>query len=163
MSGSLGLRQRLPDRVIGLNPGAEYGPAKRWPVENFAAVANELHRRISCEFLILGGKGDVEIGQKLKDLLPVPNSKGHVHLLAGKTDLRELMAGLVLCHVLLTNDSGPMHVAAALGVRVVVPFGSTSPELTGPGLPGDAGHPLLKSTRPVRRAFSVNARLISVA
>ena len=54
------------------------------------------------------------------------------------------MALLKLCRVLLTNDSGPMHVAAALGTPVVVPFGSTSPELTGPGLPGDARHRLLK-------------------
>ncbi len=55
------------------------------------------------------------------------------------------MAALSLCRVLLTNDTGPMHVAAALGVPVVVPFGSTSPELTGPGLPGDPRHHLLKS------------------
>jgi len=59
--------------------------------------------------------------------------------------LRELMALLKLCRVVLTNDTGPMHVAAALGTPVVVPFGSTSPELTGPGLPGDPRHRLLKS------------------
>jgi len=57
--------------------------------------------------------------------------------------------------VLLTNDSGPMHVAAALGTPVVVPFGSTSPELTGPGLPGDsAGTGLLKSDAPCFAVFS---------
>ena len=64
---------------------------------------------------------------------------------AGATNLRELCAGLKLCRVLLTNDTGPIHVAAALETPVVVPFGSTSPELTGPGLPGDARHQLLKS------------------
>ena len=73
--------------------------------------------------------------------------------LAGKTSLRELMALLKLCRVLLTNDSGPMHVAAALGTPVVVPFGSTSPELTGPGLPGDARHRLLKSDAPCAPCF----------
>jgi heptosyltransferase-2 len=73
--------------------------------------------------------------------------------LAGKTGLRELMALLKLCRVLLTNDSGPMHVAAALGTPVVVPFGSTSPELTGPGLPGDARHRLLKSDAPCAPCF----------
>ena len=52
--------------LIGLNPGAEYGPAKRWPVENFAAAANELYRRLDCEFLILGGAGDVALAEQLR-------------------------------------------------------------------------------------------------
>jgi heptosyltransferase-2 len=73
--------------------------------------------------------------------------------LAGKTSLRELMALLKLCRVLLTNDTGPMHVAAALGTPVVVPFGSTAPELTGPGLPGDPRHRLLKSAAPCSPCF----------
>ncbi len=73
--------------------------------------------------------------------------------LAGMTSLGELCAGLKLCRVLLTNDSGPMHVAAALGTPVVVPFGSTSPELTGPGLPGDARHQLLRANVPCSPCF----------
>ena len=73
--------------------------------------------------------------------------------MAGQTTLRELMSLLKLCRVLLTNDSGPMHVAAALGTPVVVPFGSTSPELTGPGLPGDLRHRLLKSDAPCSPCF----------
>lgn len=63
------------------------------------------------------------------------------------------MAALKLCRVLLTNDTGPMHLAAALGVPVVVPFGSTSPELTGPGLPDDPRHHLLKSSVPCAPCF----------
>ena len=74
--------------------------------------------------------------------------------LAGQTSLRELMALLKLCRVLLTNDSGPMHVAAALGTPVVVPFGSTSPELTGPGLPGDTRPPSAEIRRAVFALFS---------
>jgi heptosyltransferase-2 len=73
--------------------------------------------------------------------------------LAGQTSLRDLMSLLKLCRVLLTNDTGPMHVAAALGTPVVVPFGSTSPELTGPGLPGDVRHRLLKSDAPCSPCF----------
>ena len=73
--------------------------------------------------------------------------------LAGKTSLRELMALLKLCRVLLTNDTGPMHVAAALSTPVVVPFGSTSPELTGPGPPGDTRHQLIKSDVPCSPCF----------
>lgn len=158
-SERLGLDWSLPqkggqtDRIIGLNPGAEYGPAKRWPVEHFAAVANELYRRKSCTFLIFGGKGDVPIAEKLAEQLPIPQAKGHVISLAGKTDLRDLMAGLTFCNVLLTNDTGPMHVAAALGTPVVVPFGSTSPELTGPGLPGEPRHRLLPSDAPCSPCF----------
>ncbi len=155
----LGLDWSLPqtgrpaDCVIGLNPGAEYGPAKRWPVEKFAAVANELYRRIRCEFLILGGKNDVPLAEQLRALLPAPVENRHVVMLAGQTSLLDLMASLKICHVLLTNDTGPMHVAAALGTPVVVPFGSTSPELTGPGLPGDALHSLLKSDAPCSPCF----------
>ena len=63
------------------------------------------------------------------------------------------MALLKLCRVVLTNDTGPMHVAAALGTPIVVPFGSTSPELTGPGLPGDTRHQLLRSEAPCSPCF----------
>jgi heptosyltransferase II len=150
---SLPQNSRRADFIIGLNPGAEYGSAKRWPVENFAAAANELYRRVSCEFLIFGGKNDVSLAEQLCELLPAPKANGHVVVLAGKTDLRDLMTGLKMCRVLLTNDTGPMHVAAALGTPVVVPFGSTSPELTGPGLPGDSRNHLLKSDAPCSPCF----------
>ena len=63
------------------------------------------------------------------------------------------MALLKLCRVLLTNDTGPMHVAAALGTPVVVPFGSTSPELTGPGMPGDPRHRLIRGGVPCAPCF----------
>ncbi len=131
---------------VGLNAGAEYGPAKRWPRENFVAAAQELHRRLGCRFVVFGGSADVATAEGIATelaTLGVPRSS--VHVLAGKTSLRELCATLSICNVLLTNDTGPMHVAAALGVPVVVPFGSTSPELTGPGLPGDPRHRLLQS------------------
>lgn len=139
--------------LIGLNPGAEYGPAKRWPVEFFAVAANELYRRLDCEFLIFGGPADAALAERLRASLPVPMAHGHVTSLAGKTKLGELMSILKLCQVLITNDTGPMHVAAALGIPVVVPFGSTSPELTGPGLPGDPRHRLLKSAAPCSPCF----------
>jgi heptosyltransferase-2 len=139
--------------LIGMNPGAEYGPAKRWPIESFAAVANELYRSLDCEFLIFGGAGDIALAEQLRSLLPVPLAHGHVTSLAGKTRLGELMSALKTCRVLVTNDTGPMHVAAALGTPVVVPFGSTSPELTGPSLPGDPRHKLIKSNAPCSPCF----------
>jgi heptosyltransferase-2 len=131
--------------IFGLNPGAEYGPAKRWPIERFIAAAIEIRQRTNCVWLIFGGKGDRELAERIAAGIHPSSSILHVQNLTGQTSLRELMSLLKLCRVLLTNDTGPMHVAAALGTPVIVPFGSTSPELTGPGLPGDARHQLLKS------------------
>jgi heptosyltransferase II len=137
--------------VFGLNPGAEYGPAKRWPVEKFIAAANEIQQRTNCTWILFGGKSDAAITNQIETAIRNPQSA--IFNLAGKTSLRELMLLLKLCRVLLTNDTGPMHVAAALGTPVVVPFGSTSPELTGPGLPGDARNFLIKSDAPCSPCF----------
>ena len=137
--------------LLGLNPGAEYGPAKRWPLEKFIAAASEIQKRTNCTWLVFGGQADVEIANRIESAMASPPSA--IWNLAGKTSLRELMTLLKICRVLLTNDSGPMHVAAALGPPVVVPFGSTSPELTGPGLPGDPRHRLLKSDAPCSPCF----------
>jgi heptosyltransferase-2 len=143
--------------IFGLNAGAEYGPAKRWPVERFVAAAREIQKRTNCTWLIFGGKADAA-SQRAADILSAEQNfrqdAGSTFLnLSGQTSLRELMSLLKICRVLLTNDTGPMHVAAALGTPVVVPFGSTSPELTGPGLPGDPHHRLLKSDAPCSPCF----------
>ena len=140
-----------PALLAGLNPGAEYGPAKRWPAHQFITTAKAVRAKKPVTWIVFGGKSDmVTAGQIEESLLaaemPVLN-------LAGRTTLRELMAVLKHCQVLLTNDTGPMHVAAALGTPVVVPFGSTSPELTGPGLPGDPHLRLLRSGAPCAPCF----------
>ncbi len=157
------MRTRLATEIdsevpwIGLNAGAEYGPAKRWHLDRFAAAARRLTERIQEQspgrpaprFVLFGGKADIPLAQDLTGRLqglPVTS-------LAGQTTLAELMAALALCRVLITNDTGPMHLAAALGVPVVVPFGSTSPELTGPGLPGDPRHRLLLGQAPCAPCF----------
>lgn len=134
---------------IGINPGAEYGPAKRWPAENFGRLLQDLRAR-GCRLpvVVFGGGADVETAR-----LVASNGAGNVVNLAGRTGLRELMAAMTSLRVLVTNDTGPMHVAAALGVPVVVPFGSTSPELTGPGLPGDPRHRLLRAGVPCSPCF----------
>ncbi len=142
---------KIAGPIFGLNPGAEYGPAKRWPAEKFIAVANEIQRRTNCAWLIFGGKNDAASAGQIESAIRNPQSA--VFNLAGKSTLRELMALLKSCRVVLTNDTGPMHVAAALGTPVVVPFGSTSPELTGPGLSGDSRHRLLKSDAPCAPCF----------
>jgi heptosyltransferase-2 len=157
--------------VFALNSGAEYGPAKRWPIDRFIEAALQIQKQTNCTWLILGGASDLPLATQIHSaLLATPKqSEGRVAasqtehcalctlhsalLLAGRTSLRELMALLKLSRVLLTNDTGPMHVAGALGIPVVVPFGSTSPELTAPGLPGDPRHHILTASAPCSPCF----------
>ncbi len=133
---------------LGVNASAAYGPAKRWPVERFAAAIREFTREAPSLVLGFGTAADRGLNEQLGALSGVSLLN-----LAGQTSLRDLMALLKCCHVLLTNDSGPMHLAAALGTPVVVPFGSTSPELTGPGLPGDGRHRVLRTSAPCSPCF----------
>src|SRR6267142_4575446 len=152
-----GLKPDAAEPIFALNPGAEYGPAKRWPAERFISAAVEIHRKSPCRWLIFGGPADLAIAREIemgiqKALAKTADAASPVNL-AGKTTLRELCVLLKLCRVLLTNDSGPMHVAAAVGTSVVVLFGSTSPELTGPGLPGDTRHQLLTANAPCSPCF----------
>jgi len=152
-----GLKLHASEPIFGLNPGAEYGPAKRWPAERFISAALEIQRQTRCRWLIFGGAGDFNVAHEIETGIQSSLAKTAKALLplnlAGKTSLRELCVLLKLCRVVLTNDSGPMHVAAAVGTPVVVPFGSTSPELTGPGLPGDTRHKLLTANAPCSPCF----------
>ena len=143
--------EKMAGPIFGLNPGAEYGPAKRWPAENFIAAAKEIQQRAKCSWILFGGKSDLQLGARIES--EIRNLQFAIRNLSGQTSLRELMALLKICRVVLTNDTGPMHVAAALGTPLVVPFGSTSPELTGPGLPGEVRHRLLKSDAPCSPCF----------
>ena len=127
--------KRLPPPVakenaflIGMAPGATYGPAKRWPAEHFAAVAGELQRRYTEALLLLfGSRPDREVTDKIATALPE-----RVLNLAGETTIREVMALIARCQVFLTNDSGLMHIAGALNVPTVAIFGSTNPVTTSP-------------------------------
>ncbi len=149
-------RFRIPSDerpLFGLNAGAEYGAAKRWPEARFVEAAVELHRRTRCRWLIVGGRGDRGLTERIAAQVAAAAGGDAVRNIAGETTLRELCAALKLCDVVLTNDTGPMHVAAAVGTPVVVPFGSTSPELTGPGLPGSGTDELLSGEAPCAPCF----------
>ena len=122
--------------IIALCPGAEYGPAKRWLPERFAETMRVLHERTNCEWRIFGVAKDREVADEIVKLAAIP-----VTDLVGQTTLAELIEKLRECDLLLTNDTGTMHLAAFLGVPVVALFGSTEPALTGPL--GD-GHTILR-------------------
>lgn len=118
---------------LGLNAGAEFGPAKRWLPERFAEAARRIGDEFPCRWLIFGGPSDVamanDIETRLREHL---RGERDVVNVAGKTTLPELCQLLSFCKLLVTNDTGPMHLAYALGTPLVAVFGSTSPELTGP-------------------------------
>ena len=136
--------------ILGLNPGAEYGPAKRWPVERFIATVKEIQTKTNCTWILFGGKNDAKFTRQIQSAF---GNGQDVFSLAGKTSLRELMSLLKCCRVFLTNDTGPMHVAAALDVPVVAIFGSTSPELTGPVSSDDSRNHILASDAPCSPCF----------
>lgn len=112
---------------LGVVPGAEYGSAKRWLPERFAEVMRRIHEDTLADWRMFGVAKDSEVA----DLILSQAGISCVDLV-GKTTLRELIDELRQCDVLLTNDTGTMHLAASLGVPVVAIFGSTEPELTGP-------------------------------
>jgi heptosyltransferase-2 len=141
-------------KLIGINAGAEYGPAKRWPVRRFVEAAVGISRHADCSFWILGGVSDLNLAKEVATSIGAEGvASDKICLLAGQTSLRELCAALKACDVVLTNDTGPMHVAAAVGTPVVVPFGSTSWQLTGPGLLGDSRHRFLHRPVPCSPCF----------
>ncbi len=112
---------------IGICAGAEYGPAKRWPAERFAEVALAVNERRKVTWVLFGVKKDAEIGAAIESALG-----GTCINLIGKTSLDDLMDELLRCRLLLSNDTGTMHLASSLGVPVVAVFGSTEPALTAP-------------------------------
>ncbi len=115
------------ERVIGVLPGAARGAAKRWPVERFAAVAGDLARRIPARILALGSAAEEGACERVATAAG-PSAVN----LAGRTNLAELAAALGRCDVVICNDSGGMHLAAAMGTPVVAVFGITDPRKTGP-------------------------------
>ncbi len=116
-----------PGAWVAINPGASYGSAKRWIPERFATVADGLAVEYQVGVVLTGGPGEAEIGVDIARAMHTP-----VLNLIGRTSVRELMAVLARCRLVVTNDSGPMHIAAALGVPIVAVFGPTDHTTTSP-------------------------------
>src|SRR5262249_25677544 len=113
--------------AVGISPGAAYGNAKRWLPDRFAGVAEQIGAET---VLLFGSAGERALCDTVADSLihaGVP-----VHNLAGETSLREFIDLAAACRLFLTNDSGAMHVASALGVPTVAIFGATDDTTTGP-------------------------------
>lgn len=123
-------RQYLPqhDRpLIGIAPGATYGPAKRWLPDRFAAAGDELAENLNAQVVLFGGKDDRETAEKVR-----ASSRTDMLNLAGQSTLTETVYLLSQCRLVISNDSGLMHVAAALNIPTVAVFGSTNPQTTSP-------------------------------
>jgi heptosyltransferase-2 len=110
-----------------LNPGAAYGSAKRWHQDRFASVADKLAADLGLHVAIIGSEAERVIAEQVRDQMTRPTA-----VLNGKTSLETLIGVLAESSLMITNDSGPMHIAAALGIATVAIFGSTDEINTGP-------------------------------
>jgi len=113
--------------ILGINPGASYGSAKRWYPEEFAKVASELSGQY--DIVIFGGPGEVDIALDIEKSLLEKGVKNYKNL-AGKTTIPELINHISNLDLFITGDSGPMHVAAAFQVPTVAIFGPTKDDET---------------------------------
>jgi heptosyltransferase-2 len=118
------LNLALDKPVLALCPGAEFGNAKRWPAEHFAALTSRAMQE-GFNVWILGGPADVSTAEE------IAGQSGSISL-AGKTSLLDVVDILGLCQQVVSNDSGLMHIAAAVGAHTTVVYGSTSPDFTPP-------------------------------
>ena len=124
----------MGDTIVGMSPGAAYGTAKRWLPERFAEAATSVARELGASVAIFGSKDERDLCAAIAAAIPVP-----VHNFAGETTLAEYIDLAAACRVYLTNDSGGMHVASALGVPTVAIFGATDDMAPDPPAPGPRG------------------------
>ena len=123
-------------KVVALNPGASH-PVNRWHTRNFALLVDRIEKELSARVLIIGGKGDLELSRQIVTL-----TRNKPLVLTGNTDLLQLAAVLRNCDLLVSADTGPMHLATAVGTRVLALFGAADPERTGPV---GAGHRVIQA------------------
>jgi lipopolysaccharide heptosyltransferase II len=123
---TLGIDRSAP--LVGFAPGAAYGHAKRWPPDRVAQVIGRLSAQGAFSVLV-GAGGDRDAGREIESSLPAGARVANV---IGRTDLRLLTGLLAACHAFVSNDSGAMHLAAAVGVPVAAIFGPTDERVTAP-------------------------------
>ena len=113
-------------KVLGLCPGAEYGEAKRWPAEYYVEVANDALNK-GWQVWLFGSDKDIAVTSQINQL-----TQNRCQNLGGKTKLGEAIDLMALCDTVISNDSGLMHVAAALNIKLIAIFGSSDPYHTPP-------------------------------
>ena len=117
----------LGDTIVGLSPGAAYGTAKRWLPERFAEAANRVAGELGASVAVFGSASERDLCESVAGGIRVPARN-----FAGQTELAEYIELAAACRVYLTNDSGAMHIASALGLPTVAVFGATNHVTTGP-------------------------------
>ncbi len=125
---AFGLSAERP--LIGFCPGAEFGPAKRWPHYHYAELATQLIDE-GFQSVLFGSAKDAETGEAILASL-AEESRQHCCNLAGKTQLEQAVILLAACHAVISNDSGLMHIAAALDRPLIALYGPSSPDFTPP-------------------------------
>ncbi len=112
--------------ILGIHPGAAYGKTKMWPPEKYRELIKKILENFDATIYLVGSKSEentsLEIAKNLKN----------VHILTGKTTILELVGVILNCNIFISNDSGPMHLAAALSIPQIAIFGSTDPVITSP-------------------------------
>ncbi|MCF7970080.1 MAG: lipopolysaccharide heptosyltransferase II [Methylococcaceae bacterium] len=120
----LALNNKKP--LVALMPGAEFGPAKRWPTENYAEIAKDLIQQ-GCTVMLLGSPKDFATAKEIEQ-----KSGCELHNLCGKTSLLDAVDLLACANLAISNDSGLMHIAAAVGIPQIAIYRSSTPEFTPP-------------------------------
>jgi heptosyltransferase-2 len=121
---------REDNRIVALCPGSINSRAKRWPAERYAALADRLIDELGAQVLLVGSRTEADVSCDVSRQM-----RNQPVLLTGQTDLAELVATLSLVDLLVTNDTGPAHIASALGRPTLVIFGPTNPLTTRPFSP----------------------------
>jgi heptosyltransferase-2 len=125
-----GAVERIPAGPIGISPGAAYGGAKRWLPERFAEAAIEIARQTGAAVALFGAPSERPLCEEVAERIRRAGVEAHDY--AGETSLAEFIRLAATCRIFLTNDSGAMHIASALGVPSVTVFGATDEIGTGP-------------------------------
>ena len=120
---------RSEESLVAFNPGSTYGSAKRWPADRYAALADRLVEELGVRVLLTGAHADGAVARAVRSITRYPE---RVIDLTGRTDIQLLAAVLKRSAVFVTNDTGGMHIGAAVGVPVVAIFGPTDPKTTSP-------------------------------